>query len=629
MHKIDPLYILSIKSIGDVQLSPDGNFMCYTVAEPFKQKGAQRSISSIWITQMQDMITYCITPSTMTGFLPRWSKDGSKLAFLGYFNQEAIPQLYIFDMPSQKLFKVTNITGEVLQVEWAKENNNKIALLIQDHDESLQDPEEFEGNKQYSRIWILDLSNGELKQISGDYQVWEFSWSPDSKHFAALISDEPYEWAWHIARIAIIDIDSKELLIVHDPKPRQIGTLKWAPNGKKILYISAILSDRGLIGGDLYILNTSIKSGSVNITQDSIGSVHYFDFIDNENVIVLNVDNAKTELWVISLKKKRRMEKQIYKGKIGVNPLYQPKFSYSASSNTLALVREDFNTPQEVWIGNMIESKILWTQITHLNEKSKQIFEGKAKFLEWKSFDNTIIQGFIYYESEPIQKRPLIVNIHGGPSIGYGYRFEPQAKYFVSHGFNVLLPNPRGSMGRGTKFLEMNRGNIEGNDFKDIYAGIEYCIKKGYADIENIFVMGGSYGGYLTAWAITQTNIFRAAVVNYGISNMMSCHGTEWNTFWERYIFDIDPYKKPEDYYRKSPINYVQNVKTPTLILHGKEDPCVHISQAMELFRALKELNIETKLIIYPREKHGWTEKEHILDALNRQLKWFMGHIKK
>jgi prolyl oligopeptidase len=627
MQAINSINILSIKSVSDVQISPDRKLLAYMVSEPFRLKGAARLSYSIWVSQLQDQITYCIMPDAMTGFLPRWSPDSSKLAFLGYVNQESMPQLYILDIKSQRLFQATKVTGEILLLEWAKDND-KLALLIQDHAEGTQDPEEFEGHHQYSKIWILDLKTAALSQVTGNYQVWEFSWSSDEKHFIALISDEPYEWSWHIAKVALIDINSPEPIIIHNPLPRQIGSLKWSLDGKKVFFISAILSDRGLVGGDMYIIDPFAKTSPINLTQDKLGSVHYYDFINSNKLVILSVNMAETIISVMGINKNQK-PKLLSKGKFSVNPAIQPKFSFSSKSHTLALIREDFQSPQEVWLGKLSESKIIWAQVTHFNDKAKQLFDAIGGLVEWQSFDNTKIQGFLYRPAGKLQKRPLIVNVHGGPSFAYGYRFEAQAKYFVSQGFNVLLPNPRGSMSRGTKFLEMNRGNLDGDDYKDIQAGIEYCIKHGYADPNNLFIMGGSYGGYLVAWAITQTNIFNAAIVNFGISNLLSCHGTEWNIYWEQFVFNINPYNKPEDYHRKSPIEFVKNVSTPTLILHGKEDPCVHISQGMELFRALKQLEIETRLIIYPREKHGWSEKEHILDALNRQLEWFAAHIKK
>ncbi len=571
VNKNHNLNLLSIKSISDVQISSNGNLLAYTVAEPFRLRGEARPRYSIWVSNLQDKITYCIMPDAMIGFLPRWSPDSSKLAFLGCANQESMPQLYILDILSQRIIQATKISGEILQFEWSK-SGDMLALLIQDPAEGTHDPEEFEKHHLYSRIWVLDMESGSTSQVTGNYQVWEFSWSPDSKHFIALISDEPYEWAWHIAKIALIDVNSPEPIIIYNPIPRQIGTLKWSPSGKNVFFISAILSDRGLVGGDLYVVNPFAKTSPLNLTKDKLGSVHYYDFIGPDRLVILSVDMAQTEITVMDLKKRNHESKLFSKEKFSVNPTIQPKFAFSSISQSLALIREDFRSPQEVWTGKLSENKIIWTQVTHFNDSSKQLFEAVGELLEWQSFDGTKIQGFIYRPAGKLQKRPLIVNVHGGPSFGYGYRFEPQAKYFVSQGFNVLLPNPRGSMSRGTKFLEMNRRNLEGDDYKDIHSGIEYCIKHGYADSNNLFITGGSYGGYLVAWAITQTNIFNAAIVNYGISNLMSCHGTEWNIYWEQFVFDIDPYNRPEDYYRKSPINFVKNVTTPTLILHGKED---------------------------------------------------------
>ncbi|MGC8622181.1 MAG: prolyl oligopeptidase family serine peptidase [Caldisphaera sp.] len=617
--------IISIKSISDVQISSNGDYLAYTIADSYRFKGALRPKSSIWIYDFKNKITHNISYNSLYGYMPRWSPDESKLAFLGFSDLNSNPQLYIYDNLTHIIYKFTDILGEILQIEWS-ENGNMIALLIQDHKEGEQDPIEFEAKPEFSKIWILNIENGELKQISSDYQVWEFSWSPDNKNFIALISDEPYEWAWHIAKIAIINNNSKEPKIVYDPVPRQIGSLKWSMDGKRIFFISATWSDRGLVGGDLYTLDPFKGSKPNNLTNDELGSVHYYNFIGKNQILALSTNNSKTLFSIINTEK--NSIKNIINGEFFVDPWYQPKFSFSTKSNIIALVKEDFQNLQEIWFGKFSDDKINFEQLTYINNKTKELFEGDGKFLKWKSFDGIEIQGFIYTSNRSHKKRPLIVNVHGGPSIGYGYRFEPIAKYFVSKGYNVLLPNPRGSMGRGTKFLEMNRENLDGKDFKDIMAGIEYCIENGYADPKNLFIMGGSYGGYLTAWAVTQTNIFNAAVVNYGISDLLSCHGTEWNTYWERFIFDIDPYKNPDDYLKKSPIYYIKNVKTPTLILHGKEDPCVHISQALELFRALKELGIETKLIIYPREKHGWTEKEHIMNAIENQLNWFNSHLK-
>jgi prolyl oligopeptidase len=318
----------------------------------------------------------------------------------------------------------------------------------------------------------------------------------------------------------------------------------------------------------------------------------------------------------------------VYEGEVALGDAWQPRFSLTKNTvRAIAVTREDLRSPQELFRGDIEGTgEITWSKMTSLNKGLEQ-FTTKAELVQWESFDGLKIQGFLYLPNDQGSKRfPLIVREHGGPSLAYGYKFEMEARYYASHGYATLLPNPRGSAGRGVRFLEMNRGNIEGDDYRDIMAGVDYCVSRGTADPKNLFVYGGSYGGYLVAWTVTHTDRFNAAVMDFGISNLLSCHGGEWNTYWEIFQFDIDPYKTRHLYEKKSPLYFVERARTPTLIIHGREDPCVPVAQSYEFFRALKELGVETELVVYPREGHGWMEKKHKIDAWQRHLAWFDGH---
>lgn len=619
---------LSFKVLGDAHLSTVGNNMCYTVSESFRVKGESRARSSIWIRGIRDGLSYCSSSGLITAYDPKWSSDSTKLGFIGQETADSVPQLYLFHIGSGRLLQLTHLEGEIEQFEWSGDDS-KIVLLMKEKPKISGDPEEYEEELGFSNLYFLELSSGYIDQISSGYQVWDFAISPDSKHVAAVISHEPHEWAWHISHLALIEVSKKTLKTLLEPAPRQIGALKWSPDGNEIYYISSIISDRGLIGGDLFRVIPSSKSTPLKVTGDSLGTIHSYDFVNTNQLVILSINMAQVILSVLDLKQSQI--KPIIMGKYDfwVNPWYQPQFSLNPSMMKLAIVREDTENQQEIWIGEIVHNSVVWTQETHFNANQKDLLRGNCQLVEWKSFDGEMIQGLLHTPSKRKEKLPLIVNIHGGPSLSYGYRFEARTKFFLNRGFSVLLPNPRGSTGRGIRFSEMNRGNVDGKDFEDIRAGVDYLVKSDLADPSNLFIMGASYGGYMVAWAITHSKIFNAAIMNYGISNLMSCHGGEWNTFWDEFIFDINPYKDPQKYHMKSPINYVKDVKTPTLIMHGKEDPCVPVTQGIELFRALKELGIETKLIIYPREKHGWSEREHITDALERQAQWFADHLKK
>ncbi len=618
--------VLSFRALSDVQFSADGNYLSYVEADPFRLKGENRERSAVWVHDFAKSMTYCASRGLSGGGHLRFSPDGSKLGFIGHAEQASKPQLYMMDLPSGRQIQVTNSDGEIEQFEWTS-SGSSIILLMSEKAGASEDPEQFEADTNYSSLYSLELRSGSLDRISSGYQVWEFAVSPDSNSVIALASDEPYEWSWHVAKLVLIDMQKKSSKTVLDPRPRQIGSLKWSEDGRNVYFISSIISDRGLTGGDLYSFSPFSGNGPLNITNSELGTVHYFDSTDDGRLLALSVNMARAQLSLLS---PSTGGKAVTLGSYDfwIDPVFQPMFSLSRSGNAIAVVREDPVSQQEIWIGQISAGSISWSQHTHLNHEQAEKLKGECRLVEWKSFDGTMVQGFLYYNQGEDRRKPLIVNIHGGPSMGYGFRFNQQTRYFLSRGFSVFLPNPRGSTGRGPAFSELNRGNIDGDDFKDILAGINHLADAGLADPSNLFVMGGSYGGYLVAWAVTHSDIFNAAVMNYGISNLMSCHGTEWNIYWDEFLFDINPYREPEKYHRKSPIDYVNNAKTPTLILHGKEDPCVPVGQGREFFRALKELGVETRLLVYPREKHGWTEKEHIIDALQRQAEWFVAHMK-
>ncbi len=530
-----------------------------------------------------------------------------------------------------------------MQIEWSR-TDNKIAFLMYDPetDEDRKRFEEsggaieYEKRHKFARIYVMDVSTKKIEwQSSGNYHVWEFAWSPDEKSFAAVVADEPYEWSWHISSLAIISGDNRD--VIYTPRPRQIARIMWSPDGSEVYFISAIWSDRGLVAGDLYRAPATGGQQPVNLTNDSLGSVHCYNWYSNEELMIVSVSWARTKFTIFNTVSRKFSD--LYEGDIGLVDIFQPKFSISSSDQgrrTIAVVRENLHSPVEVWSGEVdpLKDKILWKKLSDFNKDLKEKYTSmRVDLLEWDSFDGLKIQGFLCLppgvdKNNLRKKLPLIVNEHGGPSMGYGHRFSMESRYYASQGYAVLLPNPRGSAGRGVKFLELNRGNIDGDDFKDIMSGVDYCESRGWIDSANEFVFGGSYGGYLVAWSVTHTNRFNAAVMDFGIPNLLSCHGAEWNTYWEVFGFDIDPYKQRDLFEKKSAIYYVENAKTPTLIVHGREDPCVPLTQGHELFRALKELGVETEFVIYPREGHGWIERKHRIDSWRRHLDWFEKHKK-
>jgi dipeptidyl aminopeptidase/acylaminoacyl peptidase len=222
---------------------------------------------------------------------------------------------------------------------------------------------------------------------------------------------------------------------------------------------------------------------------------------------------------------------------------------------------------------------------------------------------------------------PLIALIHGGPTGNWEDVIEPWGQLLAARGYAVFYPNIRGSTGYGEKFVEMNRGDWGGGDFKDVMWGIKDLEDRGIADPNRLGIGGWSYGGYMAEWAITQTPRFKAAVSGAGLANLISEFGTESDPSYDEWFYGV-PYEKPEGFLNSSPFLYLKNAKTPILILQGEADTVDPLGQSQELYRGLKRYGVETELVVYPREPHGIHEEKHLLDRLNRILAWYDKHLK-
>jgi dipeptidyl aminopeptidase/acylaminoacyl peptidase len=293
------------------------------------------------------------------------------------------------------------------------------------------------------------------------------------------------------------------------------------------------------------------------------------------------------------------------------------------------MVREDASSPADVWIARQGTQILMWDRLTDLNPHSGEIEAGETRSLHWKGADNLQMQGWLLLpaDSSSNPPYPMVTLVHGGPLLAHLNRYTPAYReqgLLAAAGIAVFMPNPRGSTGWGLEFAESNIGDMGGKDWKDIVTGIDHCVELGIADPHRLGVAGNSYGGFMAAWAITQTNRFKAALMRAGVSDWRSFHGNTSITAWDAIFYgDADPWDPDGIFKDFSPITHVNRVKTPTLIIHGEVDRDVPVEQAYLFHRALKELGVETELVVYPREPHSFSERAHILDATCRTVAWF------
>ena len=297
-------------------------------------------------------------------------------------------------------------------------------------------------------------------------------------------------------------------------------------------------------------------------------------------------------------------------------------------SGQIAFVGQTATEPEEIWLWDAHGAP---KKVSHFNDSWKKFALVEPEIYKYKSFDGIEIEAALLkpagYDGK--SRLPLIALIHGGPTGNWDDSIELWAQLLVARGYAIFLPNIRGSSGYGQKFIESNRGDWGGGDFKDVMWGIKDLEDRGIADGNRLGIGGWSYGGYMSEWAITQTNVFKAAVAGAGLSNLISEYGAEEGPSYDEWFYGV-PYEpeKLAGFLNSSPFVHLKNAKTPTLILQGEADTTDPLGQSQELYRGLKRNGVETEFVIYPREPHGPREEKHALDILNRVMAWYDKHLK-
>jgi dipeptidyl aminopeptidase/acylaminoacyl peptidase len=307
-----------------------------------------------------------------------------------------------------------------------------------------------------------------------------------------------------------------------------------------------------------------------------------------------------------------------------VNPR---SFDLSPSDNSLlAFAGGSATQPNELWLENGSDTAV---RVSDFNKDWESVQLVKPEFFHYKSFDGMQIEGSLMLPAnyDGHSKLPLITLVHGGPTGRWDDSIAFWGPVLVGHGYAIFCPNVRGSTGYGEKFVEANRADWGGGDFKDVMAGVDALIARGVADPNRLGIGGWSYGGYMSEWAITQTTRFKAAVSGAGMADLIAEFGTESHPSYDEWFFG-QPYEKPEGFLHSSPFMYMKNAKTPTLILQGENDTTDPLGQSQQLYRALKHYGVKAELVEYPREPHGPQEEKHNLDILNRVVAWYDENLK-
>jgi len=618
---------------GDVALSPDGTHVAWVqsaAASTSKQTYVRETSGNMSATLVKIPIG-----GERTDFDPAWAPDSKTLAVFSSADEGEQRQLWSVNADGSDPKKLTSLNGYAARPRWSHNGKQVAFLYIEGAGGGgplMAAPTTtgvIDTAFHNQRISVLDVASGQLRQVSPEnLHIYDYDWSPDDKTFVATAAPGPGDNNWWIAQIYTIDIAKGNATSIYKPS-LQVAVPRWSPDGKSIAFIEGLMSDEGFHGGDLFTISTDSRD-LTNRTRDRKSSVSSLFWLTPDRILFTEIvggGGAISELTPVN-----NSVRTIWKGPEALHAFGNfPDFAVSKDGNFGAAERSTFETPPEIWVGPIGE----WRQLTNNNSPLSAAW-GKAENLEWAN-EGFNIQGWLLSPAkiESGKKYPMVVLIHGGPSsaatpdwpAGFGMSRAIIAA-LSSRGYYVLMPNPRGSYGQGEGFTRANVKDFGGGDLRDILAGVDAATKKYPIDSAHLGVTGWSYGGYMTMWTVTQTNRFHAAVAGAGIANWQSYYGQNLIGQWMIPFFGASVYDDPAVYEKSSPIRFIKNVKTPTLVVVGERDAECPASQSYEFWHALKTLGVPTQLIIYPGEGHLFLDPKHQADRLDQTVGWFDRYLK-
>jgi dipeptidyl aminopeptidase/acylaminoacyl peptidase len=617
LAQLTPEQVLNIRQISDLSFSKDGGRVAFTVTDPVKGSDRNRDI---WILDVATRRTRQLTFSPKSENQPRWHPIRNELAFLS--NRDGTTQVYLLPMDGGEAYPLTEGKNSIQSFNWSPDGK-RIAYLAPEPKTSAEEQREKEKDDarvvdrddKPARLWILEVEGRKTRQLtSGSWRVTEVKWLPSGDRLVLAATDRP-ESDQNTDRIFTIPAAGGDLKLIAAPAG-PFGQVNISNDGRFLAYTAARVD--GPSPHDIHI--QALEGGPArNLTSVNIDRpINSYAWLSDGGILGLVQSGFKTGWYRIS-----------GDGAAKAVPLPgltgNPASFAVADTGAIAFVAQSATNIAELWL---FDGKNPVQKVSRFNQTWDNIPLIEPEFLRYRSFDGTEIEGALLKPAgNAAGKLPLIVLIHGGPTGRWQDYFEPWGQMLAARGYAVFYPNIRGSVGYGWKFLESNRADWGGGDFKDVMAGVDFLIQRGTADPDRLGIGGWSYGGYMAMWTVTQTHRFKASVAGAGLSDLASEYGTEAGPSYDEWFFGL-PYEKPEGYIKCSPITYVKNARTPTLILHGEEDTTDPIGQSQQFYRGLKRYGVTSDFVIYPREGHGIREEKHMLDMYRRILGWFDQYVK-
>ena len=641
VRPFDPDDTYLVRTAGDLQVSPDGARIVFV--ERSVDRTANRSRSQLWLVGVADGATKRLTPPAADDTSPRWSPDGTLIASLSSDGGKPVVVVTRLDGTRQILAHYQSSSDPLAylgvgeQIAWSPDGR-RLAYLSADAGPEPAGDDPYVITRLAYKSWtgindnrrwhihVVTLADKRSVQVTkGDRQEHSISWSPDGAEIAFVSNHEIDPDRVHNYDVFAVRVsDGRVRQITKTPGTEY--TPSWSPDGRSIACVGGVraLTTRESSAEDTHVWVVPAAGGTgrelAGTFDRRASAVQWAP--DSRHVYFVAEDHGSRSLYRVAadgtaLEPVVGDAGNVADFAIGRNDLVAFAFS-SPKAPAEVFVKTGTGTPR---------------QLTHLNPWLAEREVSSPEAFEFASFDQQRVQGFITpaLRAESRAPHPAILMIHGGPHGQQGPAFNLKSQVYAGQGYSVVMVNYRGSSGYGQKFSDGTIGDQNGSEAKDVLAGLDDAIRR-HADIdpERLGIEGGSYGGQLTNWIITQTTRFKAAIPASGISNLISLAYTIWTADYMQVEYQGYPWQRDiaARLWEHSALAHVANVKTPTMFIHGVLDEDVSIAEPEQMYNALKQVGVEAVFLRYPREGHGLREPGHIVDALKRSLDWYARLVK-
>jgi dipeptidyl aminopeptidase/acylaminoacyl peptidase len=631
---IDKLIELEVPA--SPKIAPDGQHIAYTVTKPDWKEDSY--VSQIWLVKNEVDAESCqLTFSKNGSSQPRWSPDGKYIAFLSKREGDEGMQIYRLSVQGGEAERLTELKTDIGNLQWSPDGQAIAFSAVMPETAEQKSRKERYGDYvednvdyQHSQMWLLTLADKKLRQLTTGtaIHVREFEWHPDSKRIAVCATPSPDMNVLMESRIYLLDVES---LAIRPLTPLPTFSPQWSPDGQSLVY------ERGIYN---HVEGSFYKNSYLEIMSLIDETTHRLDMDFDENPTPIGWAQDGIYFWSIQRTNIHLFRVSVETCEVvqvtpqDVDGFVAMEYSFNQDYTVCGLGYADSDRFWEIASIDLTQGN--FQTLTNYDKQTHEWELPRHELYRWKSTDGTEIEGVLTkpLDFDPSKQYPLLVAIHGGPSwvslrtrVGsYERRLYPIYQW-VSQGAIVLQPNYRGSAGYGEVFRSLNVRDLGTGDYADVISGVDALIAEGWIDSERVGAMGWSQGGYISMFITTYSDRFKAISAGAGISNWMTYYvNTDIHPFTISYL-QSTPWDDPEIYAKTSPMTYIKNAKTPTLIQHGEKDGRVPLPNAFELHQGLLDQGVESKLVVYPGMPHGPGKPKQSRHIMNDNFEWFNRHI--